>query len=173
IDTQGDWVIEAQFDRAGDFVDAGLAVVAKDSHWQLIDLHGQAVAADRGAPVKLADISDGLPARVQISYYPGYQRLDRQPLTPPAGVTILGDYGDHGLLLARKDGRYGLLAHDMSWRLKPVYDDIDSGYGAGSVARLEGGPDGPALIDGDGRIIAKDFYNARQLRDLWLVRHDD
>src|SRR5699024_3838371 len=106
-----------QYDRVSDFSAIGVAAVQKDGHWQLIDRDGQPLSIDLGPAVEYVHVDAGQPALIRVSHGTTYLDANGQPVDIPADISVLGPYGDTGLLIAVSHSLKGILDSDYHWLL--------------------------------------------------------
>ncbi|MCB0191184.1 MAG: WG repeat-containing protein [Anaerolineae bacterium] len=188
VDEAGEWVIEPEFDFAGEFVE-GLAVIEQDGQYGYIDPSGDVVVEPQ---YDFAfDFSEGL-APVAVDGEAGYidqtgamviepQFDDARPFTAEglAVVRMGQNYGyidqegqfvidpqfesafsfSDGLAAVAVDGEYGYIDESGTVVIQPQFD-FAAGFSEGLAAVLINGQMG--FINEEGELVIEPIYNFAQ-----------
>lgn len=150
IDTTGNWLIQPTYDSVQPFTQSGLAVVTLAGKPQLIDRKGAQAGKAFDELVDEATLTDGVPARLQLSY--------KSVLLSPDGVRhvatdkmeIVEPFGASGLFIAFDANKgYGIADENLAWRVEPQYSALTLDPRNPAVA-LAKNADGITLIRADG-----------------------
>jgi hypothetical protein len=151
VDVSGEWVIEPQFDFAGDFVE-GLAVVEEAGQYGYIDPGGAVVIEPQYDFA--GDFAFGL-APVVVDGQFGY--ID------PTGLLVIEPQFDDaraftadGLALVRPDQTYGYISQDGQFVIAPEFEAASS-FSEGLAAVASAGNYG--YIDDSGQIVIEPQFD--------------
>jgi hypothetical protein len=145
VDETGQWVIQPQYDFAGDFAEA-LAVVELDGQYGYVDANGQEVVAPQYDFA--GDFAFGL-APVVVDGEFGY--IDQS-----GKIVIEPQFGDahpftaEGLAAVRPDETYGYVEQDGQFVIEPQFESAFS-FSEGLAAIAEAGKYG--FIDESGQVV--------------------
>jgi hypothetical protein len=174
IDTTGNWLIQPGFDAVQPFTESGLAVVTVAGKSQIIDRKGAQVGKALGDLVDEAILSNGLPARLQLSF--------NSVLLSPDGVRHLATdkmevaepFGTQGLFIAFDASKgYGIVDENLGWRIAPQYAAITLDPRNPAVA-LAKNSDGITLIRADGVQDEQKYLSvSEETGAFWLAKTAD
>ena len=120
VDSDGEWVIEPQFDDASDFCE-GFACVCIDDEWGYIKPDGSYLIKPKFDEV--CDFREGF-ACVCVGNKWGYLKPDGDWLIKPK-FEKAGSFSEK-LAAVKQNGKWGILKPDGEWLVKPKFNQIRS-----------------------------------------------
>lgn len=174
IDLTGNWLIQPSFDSVQPFTESGLAVVTAGGKSQIIDRKGVQVGKALDDLVDDALLSDGVPARLKLSF--------KSVLLSPDGVRhvasdkmeVVEPFGTNDLFIAFDASKgYGIVDGNLAWRVQPQYTAITLDPHNPSVA-LAKTADGITLIRTDGAQDEQKYLSvSEETGAFWLAKSSE
>jgi len=150
IDLTGNWLIQPSFDNVQPFTESGLAVVTAGGKPQIIDRKGTQVGKALDELVDNASLSDGVPARLSLSFSSVLLSPDGVRHVATDNMEVVEPFGANDLFIAFDASKgYGIVDGNLTWRVQPQYTVITLDPHNPSVA-LAKNAGGITLIRADG-----------------------
>jgi hypothetical protein len=174
IDTTGNWLIQPGFDAVQPFTESGLAVVTVAGKSQIIDRKGAQVGKALGDLVDEAILSNGLPARLQLSFNSVLLSPDGVRHVATDKMEVAEPFGTQGLFIAFDASKgYGIVDENLGWRIAPQYAAITLDPRNPAVA-LAKNSDGITLIRADGVQDEQKYLSvSEETGAFWLAKTAD
>ncbi|MDF1893486.1 WG repeat-containing protein [Rahnella contaminans] len=174
IDTTGNWLIQPGFDAVQPFTESGLAVVTVAGKSQIIDRKGAQVGKALDDLVDEAILSDGLPARLQLSFNSVLLSPDGVRHVATDKMEVAEPFGTQGLFIAFDASKgYGIVDENLGWRIAPQYAAITLDPRNPAVA-LAKNSDGITLIRADGVQDEQKYLSvSEETGAFWLAKTAD
>jgi len=174
IDTTGNWLIQPGFDAVQPFTESGLAVVTVAGKSQIIDRKGAQVGKALDDLVDEAILSDGLPARLQLSFNSVLLSPDGVRHVATDKMDVAEPFGTQGLFIAFDASKgYGIVDENLGWRIAPQYAAITLDPRNPAVA-LAKNSDGITLIRADGVQDEQKYLSvSEETGAFWLAKTAD
>ncbi|KAB8308607.1 WG repeat-containing protein [Rouxiella chamberiensis] len=174
IDTTGNWLIQPGFDAVQPFTESGLAVVTVAGKSQIIDRKGAQVGKALDDLVDEAILSDGLPARLQLSFNSVLLSPDGVRHVATDKMEVAEPFGTQGLFIAFDASKgYGIVDENLGWRIAPQYAAITLDPRNPAVA-LAKNSDRITLIRADGVQDEQKYLSvSEETGAFWLAKTAD
>lgn len=174
IDLTGNWMIQPAFDHVQPFTQSGIAVVTTGGKPQLIDRKGAPVGKPLDELVDEATLSDGMPARLALSFNSVLLSPDGVRHVATDKMEVVEPFGSDDLFIAFNASKgYGIVDGNLTWRVQPQYASINLDPHNPSVA-LAKNADGITLIRSDGVQDDQKYLSvSEETGAFWLAKTAD
>ena len=174
IDTTGNWLIQPGFDAVQPFTESGLAVVTVAGKSQIIDRKGVQVGKALDDLVDEAILSNGLPARLQLSFNSVLLSPDGVRHVATDKMEVAEPFGSQGLFIAFDASKgFGIVDENLTWRVAPQYIAMTLDPRNPAVA-LAKNSDGITLIRADGVQDEHKYLSvSEETGAFWLAKTAD
>jgi len=174
IDTTGNWVIQPVFDEVQPFTQAELTVATRDNKIEVINRKGEAIGQPLDTLVDDAQISDGNPVRLRLSYKTVLLSPDGRRHVANDKMEIVEPFTHQGLFIARDaDKGYGIADDELAWHVQPQFSAMILSDVNSSLV-LAKSNDGITLIRADGSVVEQKYQSVTPLNgQFWLAKTAD
>ncbi|MBU9818115.1 WG repeat-containing protein [Rahnella sp. C60] len=171
IDLTGNWMIPPAFDHVQPFTESGLAVVTAGGKTQIIDRKGAQVGKALDELVDDATLSDGVPARLSLTYNSVLLSPDGVRHVATDKMEVVEPFGPKDLFIAFNASKgYGIVDGNLTWRVLPQYSAITLDPQNPSVAMAKNA-EGITLIRTDGVPDEQKYLSvSEETGAFWLAK---